>query len=130
MAIVVVEAVAPVASWRPPEALTYHRTLPLPPVHRTGRDPRGRPGLRLARGLSVRRRAGDTTRCRRLARGPGPRPLEVPEARVHRRGEEGIKTDVLLRELWIDVRLALVVEAPDLPTAEAVADAFRRPSFP
>src|SRR6059058_2442297 len=31
MAIVVVEAVAPVASWRAPEALTYHRTLPLPP---------------------------------------------------------------------------------------------------
>ncbi len=31
MPIVIVEAVAPMASWRPPEALTYHRTLPLPP---------------------------------------------------------------------------------------------------
>ena len=31
MTIVIVEAAAPVGSWRPPEALTYHRTLPLPP---------------------------------------------------------------------------------------------------
>ena len=31
MPVVVIEAAAPVGSWRPPEALTYHRTLPLPP---------------------------------------------------------------------------------------------------
>jgi hypothetical protein len=41
-----------------------------------------------------------------------------------------IKTDVLLREFWTDVRLALIIEATDGATAEVVADAYRRPAFP
>lgn len=31
MPVVIIEMIAPVGSWRAPEAMTYHRTYPLPP---------------------------------------------------------------------------------------------------
>ena len=130
MPIVVVEGVAPVASWRPPEALTYHRTLPLPPytslVGTLGAAlGRALPeayrfvsarGIRLGVGGWHEGQARDLWKYQKLESVADPK--------------KEIKTDVLLREHWIDVRLVLVVETPDLPTAEAVADGFRRPSFP
>ena len=33
-------------------------------------------------------------------------------------------------EVWIDARLALVFEAPDVQTARAVAEGFKAPAFP
>ena len=130
MAIVVVEAVAPVASWRPPEALTYHRTLPLPPYTALigvlgaalGLDLIGayrfvaERGLRLGVGGWHEGQARDLWKFQKLESIADPK-KEVP-------------TDVLLREFWIDTRLAILVETPDLATAEAVAEAFRRPAFP
>ena len=41
-----------------------------------------------------------------------------------------ITSDVLLREQWIDARLVFLVESPDDTTAEAVARALSRPSYP
>lgn len=129
MPIVVAEAVAPVASWRPPEALTYHRTLPLPPytalvgvvgaamglgleeVYRIVAER----GLRLGVGGWCEGRARDLWKYQKLE--------SIAE------GKE-IKTDVLLRELWIDARLVFVVECADDDNAERVARAFRLPSYP
>src|SRR3954469_1266781 len=129
MPIVVAEAVAPVASWRPPEALTYHRTLPLPPytslvgvvgaarglslpdAYRFVADS----GLRLGVGGWSEGRARDLWKYQKLE--------SISE------GKE-ITSDVLLREYWIDARLVLVVECPDEPTAESIADGLRRPRYP
>jgi hypothetical protein len=35
-----------------------------------------------------------------------------------------------LREVWIEARLALIFETPDLSTAQSLADSFRAPAFP
>lgn len=130
MPIVIAEAVAPVASWRPPEALTYHRTLPLPPytalvgtlgaalglglkdVYRFVAER----GLRLGVGGWHEGRARDLWKFQKLES------IEDPK--------KSIKTDVLLRELWIDVRLIFVFEMPDRVVAEAVADGLWRPAYP
>src|SRR3954453_22627516 len=100
MPVVMVEAVAPVGSWRPPEALTYHRTLPLPPytslvgtlgaalglalpaAYRFVADR----GIRLGVGGWHEGHARDLWKFQKLEL--------ASEAK-------GIKTDVLLRELWI-----------------------------
>ena len=129
MPVVIVEAAAPWASWRPPEALTYHRTLPLPPYTALvgilgaalGLDLPGAyryvaaGGLRLGVGGWHGGQARDLWKFQKLelaAAGAGP------------------ATDVLLREHWVDSRLVLLVEAPDGDAAEAVADAYRRPAYP
>ena len=129
MPIVVAEAVAPVASWRPPEALTYHRTLPLPPytalvgvvgaalglglaeAYRFVADR----GLRLGVGGWSEGRARDLWKYQKLE--------SIAE------GKE-IKSDVLLREQWIDARLVFVVECTEEATADTVAHALNRPSYP
>jgi CRISPR-associated protein Cas5t len=125
MSIVVVEAVAPVASWRPAEALTYHRTLPLPPyttqvgllgaalglvlpdAYRFVADH----GLSLGVGGWHDGKARDLWKHQKL------------------KGDAQV-SDVLLRELWIDSRLVFVIETPDSATAERVAFAFSQPAFP
>src|SRR4051794_4036593 len=105
MAIAVVEAVAPVASWRPPEALTYHRTLPLPPytslvgmlgaalglVLSEAYRFVSEKGIRLGVGGWHEGQARDLWKYQKLE--------SIVEGKA-------IKTDVLLREHWIDVRLA------------------------
>jgi CRISPR-associated protein Cas5t len=130
MAVVVIEAVAPVASWRPPEALTYHRTLPLPPYTALvgtlgaalGQDLPGayrgiaERGLRLGIGGWHEGQARDLWKFQKL------------ESVADQKKE--VKTDVLLRELWIDVRLVIVIEAPSTAIAEEVASAFRQPVYP
>ena len=50
--------------------------------------------------------------------------------RFQKSGDKEVKSDVLFRESWTDVRLALVVETPDARTAATIADAFRAPSYP
>lgn len=129
MPIVVAEAVAPVASWRPPEALTYHRTLPLPPytalvgvvgaalglgLEEAYRFVADR-GLRLGVGGWCEGRARDLWKYQKLE--------SIAE------GKE-IKSDVLLREQWIDARLVFVVECAEDDTAESVAHALIRPNYP
>jgi CRISPR-associated protein Cas5t len=129
MPIVVAEAVAPVASWRPPEALTYHRTLPLPPytaligvvgaalglelaeAYRFVADH----GLRLGVGGWCEGRARDLWKYQKLE--------SIAEGKA-------ITSDVLLRELWIDARLVFVVECGDDADAEIVARALSRPRYP
>lgn len=129
MAIVVIEAVAPAASWRSPEALTYHRTLPLPPYTTLV----GMLGAALGLGLpDAYRYVSD--HALRLGvggwhEGHGRDLWKYQKLESIGEGKD-IKTDVLLREFWTEVRLALVVEAPDASAASRVADAFRAPAYP
>jgi CRISPR-associated protein Cas5t len=125
MPIAVVEAVAPLASWRPPEALTYHRTLSLPPYTTQV----GLLGAALGLGLA------DTFQFvneHGLRFGVGGWHLgKARDLWKHQKLQGGTHvSDILLRELWIDARLALVIEAPDDPAAERVAEAYRRPAYP
>ena len=129
MPIVIVEAIAPWASWRPPEALTYHRTLPLPPYTALvgtigaalGLDLPGayqyvaEHRLRLGVGGWHEGHARDLWKFQKL---------ELADA------SKGPKTDVLLREHWVDSRLVIVIEAPDDQVAAAVEKAFREPAYP
>jgi CRISPR-associated protein Cas5t len=129
MPIIVAEAVAPVASWRPPEALTYHRSLPLPPYTSLVGT------LGAALGLAL----PDAYRFvaeRRLRLGVGgwhegrARDLwKFQKLESIAEGKE-IKSDVLLRELWMDVRLVFVVETDDAADTEVVAAALDKPAFP
>ena len=125
MPIVVIEAAAPVGSWRPPEALTYHRTLPLPPYTTLV----GLLGAALGLGLPDAYRFVDEGGVR-VGVG-GWHEGELRDLwKFQKLGDKEVKTDVLLRECWTDVRLALVVETPDVKTAVMIADAFRSPAFP
>src|SRR5438309_2106793 len=125
MPIVVVEAIALVASWRPAEALTYHRTLPLPPYTT-------QVGM-LAAALGLALEAGYrfvAEHALRLGVG-GWHGGQARDLWKHQKlsGEAHV-SDILLRELWTDTRVALVIEAPDEQSAERVADAYRRPAYP
>ncbi len=125
MSIVIIEAAAPIGSWRPPEALTYHRTLPLPPYTTLV----GMLGAALGLGLSdAYRFVAD--RGVRLGVG-GWHEGELRDLwKFQKLGDKEVKSDVLLRESWTDVRLAMVVETPDAATSATVADAFRAPAYP
>ncbi len=125
MPIVIVEAAAPVGSWRPPEALTYHRTLPLPPYTTLI----GLLGAALGLGLPDAYRFV-AERGLRLGVG-GWHEGEMRDLwKFQKLGDKEVKSDVLLRETWTDVRLVLVFEMPDATTATAIAEAFRAPAYP
>src|SRR5437016_1154973 len=111
MPIVVVEGVAPWASWRSPEAVAYHRTLPLPPyttqigllgaalglglaaAYRYVADH----GLRLGVGGWHDGRARDLWKYQKLER-------------AEKDGSDA--SDIVIREVWIESRLVLVIETP------------------
>ena len=129
MAIVIIEAVAPWASWRPPEALAYHRTLPLPPYTtqvgllgaalglalRDAYEFVGDHGLRLGVGGWHDGRARDLWKFQKLER-------------AEKDGSDA--GDILIRECWIDSRLVFVVEGPDTSTVSRIAKAYREPAYP
>src|SRR5258708_2426787 len=111
MPFVIAEAAAPIASWRPPEALTYHPTLPLPPY--TAQVGVLGAGL----GLALPDAYGFVSASRlRLGVG-GWHGGKARDLWKHQKlKEKEVQSDVLLREHWIDSRLAFVVEAPDAAT--------------
>lgn len=130
MPVVVVEAVAPVASWRPPEALTYHRTLPLPPYTSLVGMLGAALGLDLARAYRFVAEGGLRLGVGGWHEGHARDLWKFQKLESVADAKKPIKTDVLLRELWVDVCLALVIEASDALAADVVAGAFRRPAFP
>jgi CRISPR-associated protein Cas5t len=123
--VVIIEAVAPVASWRPPEALTYHRTLPLPPYTTLV----GMLGAAMGLGLPESYRLMEA-RALRLGIGGWCEGRARDLWKFRKFKDKEVETDVLLREMGIDARLAIVIEAPDAATAQLVADAFAAPAFP
>src|SRR5438132_5243555 len=101
MPIVIVEAVATVASWRPPEALTYHRTLPLPPY--TAQV--GLLGAALGLGLpEAYRFLADHSL--RVGVGGWHEGKGRDLWKHQKLKDKGHESDVLLREFWVDTRLA------------------------
>lgn len=125
MPIVVAEVAAPIASWRPPEALTYHPTLPLPPY--TAQV--GVLGAGLGLGLRDTYKF-ITDNSLRLGVG-GWHGGRARDLWKHQKlsGDE-VKSDILLREHWIDTRLAFVIEVPDAAMAERVVRGFAQPVYP
>lgn len=126
MAIVIVEAVSPMSSWRPPEALTYHRSLPLPPYTTQVGMLGACMGfslqdafqfvadhqLRLGVGGWHRGKARDLWKFQKL------------------KDNNEVTSDVLLREMWVESRLIFVLEIPEAEIAEQVAGGFRTPKYP
>ena len=125
MPIVIIEGVAPVASWRPPEAITYHRTLPLPPYTTQV----GLLGAALGIGLADSYRFVAENKLK-LGVG-GWHEGKARDLWKHQKlqGEAHV-SDILLREQWIDSRLAFVIEAPDVTIADRIAGAYRQPIYP
>ena len=122
--VVIVEAGA-LGKLAPPEALTYHRTLPLPPFTTLV----GLLGAALGLSLSEAYRF-IAERQIRLGVGGWSEGWARDLWKFQKLKDKSVESDVLLREVWIDARLALVFEAPDVQTARAVAEGFKAPAFP
>src|SRR4051812_22238282 len=127
MPIVVAEAVAPVASWRPPEALTYHRTLPLPPYTALVGVLGAALGLELSEAYRFIAERGLRLGVGGWSEGHARDLWKYQKLESIAEGKE-ITSDVLLREQWIDARLVFVVECTNDTAAKAVENAMRRPS--
>ena len=125
MPVVIAEAVAPMASWRPPEALTFHPTLPLPPYTTQVGILAAALGLRLADGYRYVADGG-----LRLGVGGWHGGHARDLWKYQKFADKEVRTDIVLREHWVDTRLALLVETPDSHSAEVVAAAYRHPAFP
>lgn len=125
MPIVIVEAVAPIASWRPPEALTFHPTYPLPPYTAQVGTLAAALGMNLQDGY---RFVADNE----LAFGVG----GWSEGRLRdlwkfqKLKDNGVLSAVILREHLVDMRLCFVIRSKSSPVAENVANAFRSPRYP
>ncbi len=98
MSVVIIEAAAPVGSWRLPEALTYHRTLPLPPYTSLV----GMLGAALGLGLPDAYRF-IAERGLRLGVGGWHEGRMRDLWKFQKLGDKEVKTDVLLRECCTDV---------------------------
>lgn len=130
MPIVVVEAVAPTSSWRPPEAQNYHPSYPLPPyTSQVGL-------LGAAIGLALPD-AFAYVRDRELKLGVGGwhngrmRDLwKFQKLESIADPKKEINHDIVLREHFVDTRLIFVIETPSQETADQVASAFREPKYP
>ncbi len=123
--VVFVEAAAPWASWRPPEALTYHRSLPLPPYTTLV----GLLGAALGLSLPDAYRFV-AERQIRLGVGGWSEGQARDLWKFQKLKDKEVESDVLLREVWIDARLVFVFEASDPQSARTIADAFKAPAFP
>ena len=129
MPIVVAEAVAPVASWRPPEALTYHRTLPLPPYTALVGMVGAALGLELSEAYRFIVERGVRLGVGGWAEGRARDLWKYQKLESIAEGKE-ITSDVLLREQWIDARLVFVIECPDETTTKLIEHAMSRPIYP
>lgn len=129
MPLVIVEAVAPTSSWRPPEAQTFHPTLPLPPYTSQVGVLGAALGLELPEAF---RYVAD----KELKLGVGGwhrgtmrdlwkfQKLELVD------NKNAAYSDIVLREHWVDTRLVLLIETQDAETAHDVREAFQRPRYP
>lgn len=123
--VVIVEAAAPVASWRVPEALTYHRSLPLPPYTTLV----GMLGAALGLALPGAYQFLKEHRIR-LGVGGWSEGQGRDLWKFQKLKDKEVESDVLLREFWVETRLALVIEAQDEETAQIIGRAFQSPAFP
>jgi CRISPR-associated protein Cas5t len=121
----IVEAIAPVGSWRPPEAMTFHRTYPLPPYTSLV----GMMGAAMGVGLPA---AFEFIRTEEVRLGVGGWSSGQMKDlwKIQKLGEKAeVGNAILLREHCVDIRLAIVFDASASAIA-SIKNAFERPVFP
>jgi CRISPR-associated protein Cas5t len=122
----IVEAIAPVGSWRPPEAMTFHRTYPLPPyTSLVGM-------LGAAMGVELQE-AYTFVKDQDVQLGVGGWSAGMMKDlwKIQKLGEKvEVGSAILLREHCVDVRLVLLFEAISSKTLESLKRAFEQPFFP
>ena len=125
MPVVVVESVAPIASWRPPEALTFHPTYPLPPFTALVGTLSAAMGLALQDGYSyiaendVKLGVGGWNEGR----------LRDLWKYQKLKSKQAISA-VILREHLVDMRMCFVIEVNSQSNADEIANAFSNPAYP
>lgn len=125
MPIVIVEAVAPMSSWRPPEATTFHPTFLLPPYTAQIGTLAAALGLPLTDGY---RYVADHQL--RLGVGGWHNGSARDLWKFQKLKDAEVISDVILREHWIETRLVFVIESPEIETAAAITEAFISPAYP
>lgn len=130
MPIVVIEAVAPTSSWRPPEAQNYHPTYPLPPyTSQVGM-------LGAACGFALPD-AFDFVTEKKLKLGVGGwhngrmRDLwKFQKLELISDPKKAMSHDIVLREHFVDTRLIFVIETQSQDIAALISKSFQEPKFP
>jgi CRISPR-associated protein Cas5t len=122
----IVEAIAPVGSWRPPEAMTFHRTYPLPPYTSVVGMLGAAIGLELSAAFKfVKEHAVQ------LGVGGWSSGLMKDLWKIQKFGEKAeVGSAILLREHCVDVRLVLLFAAEDLTALQHLQAGFDCPAFP
>lgn len=122
----IVEAIAPVGSWRPPEAMTFHRTYPLPPYTSVVGMLGAAMGLELSDAFTfVKEKAVQ------LGVGGWSSGLMKDLWKIQKLGEKAeVGSAILLREHCVDVRLVLLFAAENLSTLQRIQEGFDCPAFP
>lgn len=122
----IVEAIAPVGSWRPPEAMTFHRTYPLPPYTSVVGMMGAAMGLELAEAFAfVKEQAVQ------LGVGGWSAGLMKDLWKIQKLGEKAeVGSAILLREHCVDIRLVLLFVANDVSTLQRIQQGFDCPAFP
>ncbi|MEZ6127250.1 MAG: CRISPR-associated protein Cas5 [Planctomycetaceae bacterium] len=122
----IVEAIAPVGSWRPPEAMTFHRTYPLPPYTSVVGMMGAAMGLELADAFAFVRDQNV-----QLGVGGWSSGLMKDLWKIQKLGDKGsVGSAILLREHCVDVRLVLIFASENLPTLQRIQLGFNAPTFP
>jgi len=122
----IVEAIAPVGSWRPPEAMTFHRTYPLPPYTSVVGMLGAAMGLELPDAFAFVK--ADAVQ---IGIGGWSSGLMKDLWKIQKLGEKAeVGSAILLREHCVDVRLVLLFAADDRQTLQRIQQGFDCPAFP
>jgi CRISPR-associated protein Cas5t len=122
----IVEAIAPVGSWRPPEAMTFHRTYPLPPYTSIVGMLGAAMGIELYEAFAF-------VKAKNVQLGVGGWSAGMMKDlwKIQKLGDKAeVGSAILLREHCIDVRLVLLFDANSSKTIESLKSAFEHPLFP
>lgn len=122
----IVEAIAPIGSWRPPEAMTFHRTYPLPPYTSVVGMLGAAMGLELSEAFEfVKEHAVQ------LGVGGWSSGLMKDLWKIQKLGDSAeIGSAILLREHCVDVRLVLLFASDNQSTLQRIQQGFDCPRFP
>jgi len=121
----IVEAIAPIGSWRPPEAMTFHRTYPLPPYTSVVGFMGAALGLSLPDAFLFVKDHGT-----RVGIGGWSSGLMKDLWKHQKLGDKETISAILLREHCIDVRLLFVFAADNPDVLERLKRSFDCPVFP
>ena len=122
----IIEAIAPVGSWRPPEAMTFHRTYPLPPYTSVVGMLGAALGIELAEAFAFVK-----DNSVQLGVGGWSSGTMKDLWKIQKLGEKAeVGSAILLREHCVDVRLVLLFATDDRSTLKRIQQAFDCPQFP